>query len=61
MAVMRIAILYLAAGLVMAVVMVITLLLGHMLVAAFAFVAGIAALLSAAGRLAAIRWEDPDQ
>lgn len=57
---MRRAILYLASAAVMTLVMVVMLLLGHLLIAALACLCGIAALLSAVGRLVA-EPEDPDQ
>lgn len=52
---------YLIAGAVMLGVMIVFIVLGHLLVAGFAFVAGIAATLSAAGCLLDDQPQDPDQ
>lgn len=58
---MGLAILYLAVGVVMLAVLIVMVLLGHLLLAGFAFVAAIAALLSAAGRIVAERMQDPEE
>ena len=56
-----IVVLYCAAGVVMTAVAILLILLGHLLAAGVAALAVIAAFLSAAGRLAEIHGEDPDQ
>ena len=58
---MGLAIGYLSVALVMLAVMIVYIVLGHLLIAGVAFTVGVAALLSAVGRLAAMRGEDPDQ
>jgi hypothetical protein len=58
---LSLAFVYMIAGAVMLGVMIVLIVLGHLLAAGLACLAAIAGLLSAVGRLTAIRGEDPDQ